>query len=87
MTRYERIMQDIDEGLTDEQLAEKYYSKTAMRSPKSRKEALKCMHVYRLAHDKMNARLSAPGMRVGAPIWYGRTIEDFLKDLRGRWRR
>lgn len=52
MRRYDRIMQAIDEGKTDEELAEMFPDKAI-----TKKYALRTMHVYRLVHDKKTCKL------------------------------
>ena len=47
MRRYEKIMRAIDEGKTDEELAEMFPDKSI-----TNKTALKTMRMYRLVHDK-----------------------------------
>lgn len=44
--RYEQIMEAIDEGMTDEELADIFDRKAERRDL-----ALKTMHVYRMVHD------------------------------------
>lgn len=51
MRRYDRIMQAIDEGKTDEELAEMFPDKAI-----TKKYALRTMHVYRLVHDKKTCK-------------------------------
>ena len=53
MHRYDRIMRDIDRGLTDEELAMKYREplKEGQSECSGRKAAIKVMRVYRMVHD------------------------------------
>lgn len=53
MHRYDRIMRDIDRGLTDEELAMKYREplKEGQTERQGLKAAIKVMHVYRMVHD------------------------------------
>lgn len=44
-------MAEIDAGMTDEQLAEKYCAKSELASKSGYRHAVQCMHVYRMAHD------------------------------------
>lgn len=47
MRRYDRIMQAIDEGKTDEELAEMFQDKTI-----TKKSMISTMRMYRLVHDQ-----------------------------------
>lgn len=47
MRRYDRIMQAIDEGKTDEELAEMFPDKSI-----TEKSMISTMHMYRLIHDQ-----------------------------------
>lgn len=87
MHRYDQIMDDIDNGLTDEELARLYYKQSQINCESSFRQAVKCMHVYRLAHDKRNTRLSEPGYGADKYVWHGATIDMLLKELRGGRRR
>lgn len=51
MRRYDRIMQAIDEGKTDEELAEMFPDKSI-----TNKTALKTMRMYRLVHDQKTCK-------------------------------
>lgn len=85
MHRYDQIMADIDAGLTDEELARKHYKQSQINCESSFRQAVACMYVYRLVHDKKTTQLVQPGICAGQPVWYNRTIDDFLRDLRGAW--
>lgn len=51
MRRFERIMYDIERGLTDEQLARRYPERGGMPGENRQAAALGCMRCYRKAHD------------------------------------
>lgn len=52
MTRYERIMADIDAGMTDDELARRYmFDEATSKYEHTRKNAFQCMRVYRMVHD------------------------------------
>lgn len=87
MHRYDQIMDDIDNGLTDEDLARLYYKQSQINSASAFRQAVKCMHVYRLAHDKRNTRFSETGCLTERYVWHGATIDMLLKELRGGRRR
>ena len=82
MTRYERIMADIDAGLTDEELARKYmFDEATSKYETTRKNAVQCMHVYRMVHDgtlPMYADLTYKVNRYGGWVRCGETIADRL---------
>lgn len=52
MTRYDRIMADIDAGMTDDELARRHmFDEATSKYEHTRKNAAQCMHVYRMVHD------------------------------------
>lgn len=79
MRRYDRIMADIDAGLTDEQLARKYCYDCAQAKGRSAefKNEVKGMHVYRMVHD---GTLAKRGERTG---WHisTLTVEDLIRAI------
>ena len=50
MRRYEKIMRAIDDGKTDEELAEMFPDKSI-----TKKSMISTMRMYRLVHDKRRA--------------------------------
>lgn len=51
MRRYDRIMQAIDEGKTDEELAEMFPDKSI-----TKKQIISTMRIYRLVHDQKTCK-------------------------------
>lgn len=79
MHRYDRIMADIDAGLTDEELARKYcYGRTQAKVRGADFEnEVKGMHVYRMVHDGTLAK------REGQTGWHMSTlmVEDLIRAI------
>lgn len=82
MTRYERIMADIDAGMTDDELARKYmFDEATSKYENHRKNAVQCMHVYRMVHDGTLPRYADLACKIDRYICWergGETIADRL---------
>lgn len=77
MHRYDQIMAEIDAGMTDEQLAEKYCAKSELARKIVYRHAVQIMYVYRMAHDGTLCTIK----RGNRPC--ALTIDDLLAIIRG----
>lgn len=89
MIRYERIMADIDAGMTDDELARKYmFDEATSKYEHTRKNAVQCMHVYRMVHDGTLPRYADLACKIDRHICWdrgGETIADRLSRTIKGW--